>query len=127
MGANRHKGTGDFSKGGMCVEVRNNDVNRAMRKLKKLVNQEGIIKEIRDRQYFVTPSEKRRKAKAQGRKRWLKKRAQLEQQFVREERNQFRKNKNKRNQRNVQRPHKGSNQQNRPRPSGNKNFRKPRT
>ena len=27
---------------------------------------------------------------------------------------------------NVQRPNKGSNQQNRPRTSGNKNFRKPR-
>ena len=77
MGANRHKGTGDFSKNGMCVEVRNNDVNRAMRKLKKLVNQEGIIKEIRDRQHYVKPSELKRKAKAQGKKRWEKKREKL--------------------------------------------------
>ena len=58
MGANKHQNINDNGKG-MYVEVRNNDVNRAMRKLKKLVNQEGIIKEIRDRQYFVTPSEKK--------------------------------------------------------------------
>jgi|TARA_B100000073_G_scaffold212369_1_gene176542 ribosomal protein S21 len=79
MGANKHKNSlSDFKAKGMHVEVRNNDVNRAMRKLKKLVNQEGIIKEIRDRQHFVGASEKRRKAKAQGRKRWLKKLAKME-------------------------------------------------
>ena len=80
MGANKHQNINDSGKG-MYVEVRNNDLNRAMRKIKKLVNQEGIIKEIRDRQYFVTPSEKRRKAKAQGRKRWLKKQAKMESQW----------------------------------------------
>tara|TARA_B100000965_G_scaffold261402_1_gene220435 strand:+ start:2980 stop:3228 length:249 start_codon:yes stop_codon:yes gene_type:complete len=79
MGANKHKNSlSDHKAKGMYVEVRNNDVNRAMRKLKKLVNNEGIIKEIRDRQHFVGDSEKRRKAKAQGRKRWLKKLAKLE-------------------------------------------------
>ena len=111
----------------MYITVRNNDVGKALRILKKKLLQEGISKELRERRHFTGKAEKRRLEAKAGRKRWLKKRAQLEQQFVREERNQFRKNKNKRNQRNVQKPNKGSNQQNRPRPSGNKNFRKPRT
>ena len=110
----------------MYIIVRNNDVGKALRILKKKLLQEGVSKELRERRHFTGKAEKRRLEAKAGRKRWLKKRAQLEQQFVREERNQFRKNKNRRN-KNVQRPNKGSNQQNRPRPSGNKNFRKPRT
>ena len=76
MGSNKHT-AGEFGRG-MSVEVRNNDVNRAMRKLKKLVNQEGIIKELRDRQHFVKPSALKRKAKAQGKKRWQKKLAKIQ-------------------------------------------------
>ena len=108
----------------MYITVRNNDVGKALRILKKKLIQEGISKELRDRKHFTGKAEKRRLAEKAGKKRWIKKRAQLEQQFVREERNQFRKNKRKPN---VQRPNKGSNQQNRPRTSSNKNFRKPRT
>ena len=108
----------------MHITVRNNDLGKALRILKKKLLQEGISKELRDRRHFVGKAEKRRLAEKAGKKRWIKKRAQLEQQFVREERNQFRKRKPNRN---VQRPNKGSNQQNRPRTSSNKNFRKPRT
>ena len=59
------------------IEVRNNDVTRAWRKLKRLLQNEGITQEIRERKFFVKPSEKRMKAKAAGRKRWLKKQAEL--------------------------------------------------
>ncbi len=107
----------------MYITVRNNDVSKALRVLKKKLLQEGISKELRERRHFTGKAEKRRLAEKAGRKRWIKKRAQLEQQFIREERNQFRKRKPNRN---VQRPNKGSNQQNRPRTFGNKNFRKPR-
>lgn len=110
----------------MYITVRNNDVGKALRILKKKLLQEGISKELRERRHFTGKAEKNRLAKKAGKKRWIKKRAQLEQQFIREERNQFRKNKNRRN-KNVQRPNKGSNQQNRPRTFSNKNFRKPRT
>jgi len=109
----------------MYITVRNNDVGKALRILKKKLILEGVLKELRDRRHFIGKAEKRRLADKAGKKRWIKKRAQLEQQFVREERNQFRKNKNKR--RNVQRSNQSTNQQNRPRTSGNKNFRKPRT
>jgi small subunit ribosomal protein S21 len=60
---------------GLYVEVRNNDINRAMRKLKKMINNEGIMKEVREREYFEKPSLKRKKAKAAARKRWLKQQA----------------------------------------------------
>jgi small subunit ribosomal protein S21 len=62
-------------KRGMYVEVRNNDVNRAMRKLKKMVTNEGVIKELRAKEYFEKPSLRKKKEKAAARKRWLKQKA----------------------------------------------------
>jgi len=59
-------------KQGLYVEVRNNDVGRALRKLKKLVNQEGVIKDLRAKEYYEKPSLKKKREKAQARKRWLK-------------------------------------------------------
>ena len=38
----------------------------------------GIIQEVRDRQEYTKPSEKRAKAKAAGRARWMKKQRQME-------------------------------------------------
>ena len=65
-------------KQGLYVQVRNNDVSRAIRKLKRLMQDEGIILEMRNRKYYMKPSEKRAKAKAAGRARWLKKQRELE-------------------------------------------------
>ena len=64
--------------GGLRVEVRNGDFNKALRIFKKKVQEAGIIQEVRDRQQYVKPSEVRKKAKAAGRKRWLKKQEKLE-------------------------------------------------
>lgn len=64
-------------KSGLTVEVRNNDVNKALRKLKKKLQNEGTLQEVRDRQYYVKPSEKRRLAKKAGKKRWLKKQREM--------------------------------------------------
>lgn len=58
---------------GIAVEVRNGDVNKAIRIFKKKVQEDGIIQEFKERQQYTKPSEKKRKAKAAGRKRWLKK------------------------------------------------------
>jgi len=57
---------------GSRVEVKNNDINRAMRTLKKIMQSEGIIKELRERRFYEKPSVRRKKAKAAARKRWLK-------------------------------------------------------
>ena len=58
---------------GLKVEVRNNDVNFALRKFKKKVQEDGVIQEYRSREFYEKPSETRKKAKAAGRARWLKK------------------------------------------------------
>lgn len=57
---------------GLYVEVRNNDVTRALRKLKKLMNSEGMIKDMRKNEFYEKPSAIKRREKAQARKRWLK-------------------------------------------------------
>jgi len=57
---------------GTRVEVRDNNVNQAMRRLKKIMQGEGVFKELRERRYYEKPSEKRKKAKAAARKRHLK-------------------------------------------------------
>jgi len=63
---------------GTRVEVRDNNVNQAMRRLKKILQQEGVFKELRDRRFYEKPSMKRKKAKAAARKRHLKDRAKRE-------------------------------------------------
>ena len=60
-------------KAGMTVEVRNNDINGALRVLKKRMQTEGIFNEVREKAHFKTKGEKKRLAKAAGRRRWLKK------------------------------------------------------
>jgi len=58
---------------GLYVEVKNNDINWALRKFKKKVQDDGILQEVKEREAFEKPSIKRKKAKAAARSRWLKK------------------------------------------------------
>ena len=58
---------------GIAVVVQNGNVDAALRKFKKKVQEEGIRQEGRSRQEYVKPSEKRRKAKAAYRARMMKK------------------------------------------------------
>ena len=57
---------------GLKVEVRNNDITKALRVLKKRMQNEGIFNELRERTFFRKKSEKRRLAQSAGRRRWLK-------------------------------------------------------
>jgi len=63
----------DRPKQGLTVVVRGDDINGAMRVLKKRMQDEGIFNEMRERKGHKTRSERRRLEKAAGRKRWLKK------------------------------------------------------
>ena len=60
------------------VEVRKGNVEQAMRVLKRKVQKEGIVKELRDRQFYKKPSEIRQEKIKQARKNWLKKQKKLE-------------------------------------------------
>ena len=50
----------------ITVEVRKGNVEQAMRVLKRKVQKEGIVKELRMRQYFEKPSEKKRRKKKEA-------------------------------------------------------------
>jgi small subunit ribosomal protein S21 len=63
----------DLKQKGLFVEVYNNDINKALRRLKKMIQSEGIFQTLRDREHFEKPSSKRKKAKVRAVKRWQKK------------------------------------------------------
>lgn len=54
---------------GMVVEVRNNNIDKAISILKKKLEVDGFFNELRKREYYMTRSEKRRLAKAAGKRR----------------------------------------------------------
>ncbi len=56
----------------MRVDVRNNNVEGAIRVLKKKLQKEGFYTTLRSKEFYRSRSEKRRLEKAAGRKRHLK-------------------------------------------------------
>ena len=62
----------------ITVEVRKGNLEKAMRVLKKKVAKEGIIKTLKQKQYYIKPSEIRRKKKKEGIKNFKKKMKKLE-------------------------------------------------
>ena len=56
----------------MEVIVRNNNVEKALRVLKRKIKKEGLLVELKERSYYQKPSEKKRLAKKRGIKRPLK-------------------------------------------------------
>ena len=50
----------------MIVDVRNNNVDQAMRILKKKLQMDGMFNELREREHFSSKGDKRRHAKAAG-------------------------------------------------------------
>jgi small subunit ribosomal protein S21 len=66
---------------GLTVEVKNGDFNKALRTFKRKVSQDGVLQELRERQHYIKPSERRKKAKAAGRARWLKEVRRKEREF----------------------------------------------
>jgi small subunit ribosomal protein S21 len=67
----------DNERQGLYVKVKNNDVNKAMRKLKKMMTAEGIFQELRKREFYEPPSIRKKREKAQAVKRWKKKQEEI--------------------------------------------------
>jgi small subunit ribosomal protein S21 len=64
MSAHRH---GPFeNKRGLSVEVRNNNIEGAIRTLGRKVKQEGLIRELRARTFYEKPSAVRRREHAEA-------------------------------------------------------------
>lgn len=58
---------------GLCVYVREGEpIEKALRRLTRKVKENKILEELREREYYTKPAEKRKKAKAAARARWLK-------------------------------------------------------
>ena len=62
-----------LTKSGITVEVRNGNLEKALRVLKKKVMSAGIVKEVRDRAHYSKPSEIKREKKKEGIKNYKKK------------------------------------------------------
>lgn len=54
---------------------------RAWRKLKRKLQDEGVLQEYRDRQQYEKPSLVKRRERAMARKRWKKKEAQMKEKY----------------------------------------------
>ena len=54
----------------VTVTVKNGNVDRAMRTLKKKLQKEGLLKELKQKQFFEKPSAKKARKKAEGVKRY---------------------------------------------------------
>jgi small subunit ribosomal protein S21 len=66
---------------GLRVEVRDNDVNKALRKFKKKLADDGLLQELRRREFYESKGTKRRKAKEAAIRRYKRLRAKQADQF----------------------------------------------
>ena len=73
----KHDETNGIIKG-LRVEVRNNDIAKALRKLKKKIAEDGILQDLRKREYYESKGTKRRKAKEAAIRRYQKNRAKAQ-------------------------------------------------
>ena len=61
-----------MSKKGRRVQVTDGNVEKALRKFKKKITEQGLLQEVRDRQEFVKPTTQRKVAKSKAKSRWKK-------------------------------------------------------
>lgn len=57
---------------GRSVQVRDGNVDKALRKLKKKVNNSGVLLDVRRKQEYEKPTTARKLAKNAAKKRWQK-------------------------------------------------------
>ena len=62
----------DVYLGGRSVQVRDGQVDKALRKLKKKVNNSGVLLEVRRKEAYEKPTTTRKLARNAAKKRWQK-------------------------------------------------------
>ncbi len=67
----KYKSNNKFNEG-LTVEVRNGNVDQALRKFKKKLANDGKLQEVRDRREFTPNCEIKKKRKAAAKARWKK-------------------------------------------------------
>ena len=68
-------------KRGLYVEVRDNNITKAWRKFKRLVQEDGVLDVYKEKQHYEKASDRRRKERAMAKARWKKKERELENSF----------------------------------------------
>jgi small subunit ribosomal protein S21 len=67
----------------MTVQVTvRNDVDRSLKKLKRLMERENILAEVKERKYYMKPSVKKRKKAARARARLKKEERMADKGFI---------------------------------------------
>lgn len=61
---------------GRTVVVKDNNVEKALRKFKKKIQDSGLLLELRDREFYEKPTTTRKRKKAAAKNRWNKKLAE---------------------------------------------------
>lgn len=61
-----------MSKKGKRVIVHDDNVEKALRKFKKKITEDGLLQEVRDRREFVKPTTQRKIDKSKAKSRWKK-------------------------------------------------------
>lgn len=60
---------------GRSVLVKDDNVERALRKFKKKILESGLLNELRDREFYEKPTTARKRQKSAAKNRWVKKMA----------------------------------------------------
>lgn len=63
---------------GVVVHVKRNNIDAAIRTLKRKMAQEGVLKDAQKHEYHIPNTTKRRRKEAEARRRWLKKKRMME-------------------------------------------------
>lgn len=63
----------DISVGGTTVYVKNDNVEQALRKFKKKIQDMGLLQELRERESYTKPTVEKKRRAAQAKQRWKKK------------------------------------------------------
>lgn len=61
---------------GSTVFVTNDNVEKALRKFKKKIMENGKLQDLREREFFEKPTTERKRKKSQAKRRWQKKLAE---------------------------------------------------
>lgn len=68
MSSSKH--SGEFEgKHGMTVFVRDNNIDQALRRMKKMLIQEGLMRELKEREFFTRKGEKNRLERQEAKRR----------------------------------------------------------
>lgn len=68
-------------KSGTSSKVKNGDVNKAIKSVKRKVISEGIVKKYQQKMFFESGSERKRRERAEARARWQRQKQRLDKIF----------------------------------------------